>query len=243
MLVTRQFDTEQNPWSISKYEASFHKSTTTPRMSTNFDTPLSTQSDWQGQYSFLPPGDNTIFAQPYDHVSGSNDTPGSQAQPRSAANDALDISPKTEHNTLSSPLGHRRSLDPLGLRQHKPPTPIPEQSEQQEDIFAQKAAESVKDESLVSTDTPGLSLGSNPLSSVSSAGQGPDMPTGQSGNEEGIPKQEDEDEVIDDDDMIEGEGDVSTQPQTAAERTAARRKMKRFRYEHCTVSVSCWRMS
>ena len=229
MLVTRQFDTEQNPWSISKYEANLHKSTTTPRMSNNFDTPLSTQSDWQGQYSFLPPGDNTIFAQSFDHVSGSNDSSGSQAQPRSAAaSDALDISPKTEHTTLRSPLSHRRSLDPLGLRQQRPPSPIPEQPEQPGDIYAQKSGGSVKDESLVSTDTPGLSLGSNPLSSVSSAGQGPDMPISQ-GGEEGISKTEEDDEVIDDDDMIEGEGELSTQPQTAAERTAARRKMKRFR--------------
>lgn len=233
MLVTRQCETEQNHWSVSKLETIFHKPSNSPRMSNNFETPLSTQSDWQGQYSFLPPGDGSIFSQSYDHVTSSADNTDSQAQPRSAPapGNPLEIDGhKSEGSSLSSPLGHRRSLDPLGLRQPKPPTPIQEQAETHGDQYAQKAAESVREESLVSTETQGLSLGSNPLSSVSSAGQGSEIPSGQPGNEaQGGVK--DEEEILDDEEMIEGDGDgeTPTQPQTAAERTAQRRKMKRFR--------------
>lgn len=223
MLVSRHSESEQSLWSINKFEATYqHKSTSSPRMSNSFDTPLSTQPDWHGQYSFLPPGEN-IFPQSYDHVTSSGDN--NQAQPRSAAVDGgLDIEVKNEG------LSHRRSLDPLGLRQQKPPTPIQDQSQSHGEAFAQKAAESVHEESLLSSDTPGLSLTSNPLSSVSSAGQGPDMSSNH-GSGDILGKEEDED-VIDDEDMVEGEGDVTAQPQTAAERTAQRRKMKRFRLTH-----------
>ncbi|KAK4155944.1 hypothetical protein C8A00DRAFT_13065 [Chaetomidium leptoderma] len=224
MLVTRHTATEQSPWSISKFENAFHKSAERLRMSNNFDTV--TQSDWQGQYSFLPPSDNTIFSQQYEHVTSSSENADSQARPRTVA--APSEAPKTE----TSPLGHR--LDPLGLRQPKQPSPIPEQPENQADQYPPKVAELTHEESSTSTETPALSLGSNPLSSVSSAGQGSETAPSHSGNEgQAIVKEEDE-EVVDDDEMIEGEaeGEAQGQPQTAAERTAQRRKMKRFRLTH-----------
>jgi hypothetical protein len=199
-------------------------------MSNNFDTV--TQSDWQGQYSFLPPGDNTIFSQPYEHVTGSSENAEAQAQPRTVV--APSEGPKPE----DSPLDHR--LDPLGLRQPKQPSPIPEQPENQGEQYPSKAPELAHEESSTSTETRGMSLGSNPLSSVSSAGQGSETAPSHSGNEgQAVIKEEDE-EVVDDEDMIEGEvdGDAQTQPQTAAERTAQRRKMKRFRYITRTVSLS-----
>ena len=47
---------------------------------------------------------------------------------------------------------------------------------------------------------------------------------------------------MDDEEMIEGEGegDPQGQPQTTAERTAQRRKMKRFRY--VTGNPTCHRL-
>ena len=193
-------------------------------MSNHFDSV--SQSDWQGQYSFLPPGDNNLFSQTYDHVTSSTDNADPQSQPRSVAAPAntLDIKPEQE----SSPIGHR--IDPLGLRQPKQPSPIPEQPENHGEQYAAKAAESVHEESLVSTETPGISITSNPLSSVSSTGQGSDMPPSQTADAQVPIKDEDED-VLEDEEMIEGdaEGEVPAQPQTAAERTAQRRKMKRFR--------------
>lgn len=226
MLVTRHTPTEQNPWSKSKFETAFHKSAESLRMSNNFDAV--TQSDWQGQYSFLPPGDNNIFSQSYEHVtSSSTENADSQAQPRSAtAPNILEVeAPKSEN----SPLGHR--LDPLGLRQPKQPSPIPEHPENQGEQYAQKAAETVHEESLASTETPGMSLGSNPLSSVSSAGQGSEIAPSHTGNEGQIIVKDEDEEVVEDEEMIEGEmdGEAQPQPQTAAERTAQRRKMKRFR--------------
>jgi hypothetical protein len=236
MLVTRQCEPEQNHWSISKLETIFHKPTNNSRMSSNYGPPLSTQTDWQGQYSsFLPPGDTGIFSQSYEHVANSSEQSDSQARPRSTAgsNNPLDIeNMKSETVSLGSPLAHRRSLDPLGLRQPKVASPIQEQPEGQGEQYSEKPADSVADESLASTETPGMSLGSNPLSSVSSAGQtSSDIPASHQ-EHDGLPAVKDEDdEVLDDEDMIEGEGDddAPTRPQTAAERTAQRRKMKRFR--------------
>ncbi|KAK4645831.1 hypothetical protein QC761_204990 [Podospora bellae-mahoneyi] len=230
MLVTRQSAPEQSSWSIGKFETAFHKSAESLRMSNSYDAV--TQSDWQGQYSFLPPGDNNIFSQSYEHVTGSADHADSQAQPRSVAapSNALDIeAPKRE----SPPLGHHR-LDPLGLRQPKQPSPIPEQPGNQGEQYAQKATESAHEEPLASTETPGMSLGSNPLSSVSSTGQGPEVGPGQPGNESQTVIKEEDEEVLEDEEMIEGDvdGDAQPQPQTAAERTAQRRKMKRFRLTH-----------
>jgi hypothetical protein len=235
MLVTRQCEPEQHHWSISKLETIFHKPSNSSRMSNNYEPPLSTQSDWQGQYSsFLPPGDTSIFSQPYDHVASSTEHSESQGQPRSAtaSSNPLDIeNMKSETVSLGSPLSHRRSLDPLGLRQPKATSPIQEQPEESGEQYSQKPAESVPDESLASTETPGMSLGSNPLSSVSSTGQTSEIPASHQ-EHDGLPAIKDEDEeVLEDEEMIEGdgEGDTPSQPQTAAERTAQRRKMKRFR--------------
>lgn len=235
MLVTRQCELEQNHWSISKLETIFHKPSNSSRMSTNYEPPLSTQSDWQGQYSsFLPPGDTSIFSQPYEHVGSSAEHSDSQAQPRpgTASNNPLDVeNMKSETVTMGSPLAHRRSLDPLGLRQPKPASPIQEHPEEQGKQYPQKHEESAQDDSLASTETPGMSLGSNPLSSVSSTGHTSDIPASHQENDAQAAIKDEEEEVLDDEEMLEGDGDgeVPSHPQTAAERTAQRRKMKRFR--------------
>jgi len=195
----------------------------------NFDSV--TQSDWQGgQYSFLPPGDNNLFQQSYDHVASSTDNSDPQAQPRSVAQPSNPLDIDSLKQEAASP-GHR--LDPLGLRQPKQQSPIAAPSENQGGQYAQKAAESAHEESAVSTEASGMSLGSNPLSSVSSVttGQGPEASTNNPSNEvQSVIKEEDED-VLEDEEMVEAEmeGETPAQPQTAAERTAQRRKMKRFR--------------
>ncbi|KAK3308705.1 uncharacterized protein B0T15DRAFT_392829 [Chaetomium strumarium] len=207
-------------------------------MSNNFDAV--TQSDWQGQYSFLPPGDGTIFSQPYEHVASSAENAETHSRPRTVAG------PGEPPKPGSSPLSLSHRIDPLGLRQPRQPSPIPEQPETQGEQYASKAAESAPEESLVSTGTHSISLGSNPLSSVPSAGQGSETAPGQPGNEgHAAVKDEDEEAVSEDEEMIEaeaeaegegeggeGEGEAQAQPQTAAERTAQRRKMKRFRLTH-----------
>lgn len=218
MLVTRHTATALSPWSKSKFESL--------RMSNNLDAV--TQSDWQGQYSFLLPGDNAIFSHSYEHVASSAENAETQAQPRrvAAPNITLDVeAPKPE----SSRLGHR--LDPLGRRPPKQPSPIAGQPENQGGQYAPKAAEPVHEESLHSTETPAMSLGPDPLSSLSTAGQGYAVAPSHSGNRGQVAMKEEDEEVLDDEDMVDGEADAETQPQpqTAAERTAQRRKMKRFR--------------
>ncbi|KAL2257986.1 hypothetical protein VTK26DRAFT_8879 [Humicola hyalothermophila] len=230
MLVTRHAATEPNPWSKSKFDTAFHKSTEGLRMSNNFDTV--TQSDWQGQYSFLPPGENTIFPQSYEHVTNSNsENSETQAQPRSATAPNITLEVEAPKAAENSPLGNR--LDPLGLRRPKQPSPIPEQPENLGEQYAQKAAETAQEGSLAPAETSGMSPGSNPLNSMSSTGQGTEAIQSHAGNEDQINVKE-EDEVAEDEDMIEGEaeGESQPQPQTAAERTAQRRKMKRFRLTH-----------
>lgn len=229
MLVSRQHDSEQNHWSVSKYETLYHKPASSPRMSHHYDAPLSTQPDWQGQqYSFLPPGDNSIYPQSYNHGQAPNGNVGSQAEPRSAADasGAMDIDSKSDSNSLSPSLSQRRSDDPLGLRAHRQPSPIPEQSESQGEMYAQKAAESTNEGSVASATTAAASIA---VSSVSSAGQSSELPPIQARSEEPVCKQEEDDDVLDDDDM-DGDVDGITPEMTPAERTAARRKMKRFRY-------------
>lgn len=227
MLVTRHLDTEQNHWS-SKFETVFHKPTS-PRMS-SYDGHLSTQPDWQGQYSFLPPGESNIFAPPFDQVSGSNNNndAASQQRPSSAHNSTLDSTNQTNQSNLNSPMSHHRILDPLGLRQPKAESPVHEQPDVQGASYAIKA-ESAHEESLASAGSHGLPLGTNAIGSVSSVDQGRETTSAPGGNEESTIGKDEDDEVLDDDEMVEGEGETTAQPQTAAERTAARRKMKRFR--------------
>ncbi|KAI0011179.1 hypothetical protein F4779DRAFT_615848 [Xylariaceae sp. FL0662B] len=230
MLVTRHLDTEQSHWS-SKFEAAFHKPTS-PRMS-SYDGQLSTQPDWQGHYSFLPPGETNIFAQPFEQVSGTSSSHDvtSQQRPASAHNSTLDNPSQTAQSALDSPIGHNRALDPLGLRQPKAESPSEERPDIRSSAFAVKT-EPVHEEQVSSTELPPLSLRSNPVSSVSSAGQEQDIGPSNIGTEETVVGKEEDEEVLDDDEMVEAEGETTTQPQTAAERTAARRKMKRFRLTH-----------
>lgn len=232
MLVSRQHDSEPNPWSKSKYETLLYKPASGSRMSHHYDSPLSTQSDWQGQqYSYLPPGDNSIYPQSYEHGQPPHSNAGLQAQPRSAvdASGAMDIDTKSDRNTLSPPLSQRRSEDPLGPHPQKQLSPTPEHpAESQCDMDAVKVAvESANEGSLASASTTAMSMGSNPVSSASSAGQSSELGTSHIRNDDHV-KQEDDEDVIDDEDM-DGDGDGITAEMTPAERTAARRKMKRFR--------------
>lgn len=227
MLVSRLSDTEQSQWSYTKFETTYQKPTSSPRMSNHFDTPLSTQPDWQGQYSYLPPGESNIFSQPFessnDGVEGSRQRPATNG----TSNGTAEINPK---GSTSSPADQKRALDPLGIRSTKPPTPTAENPESQHpDPFTHKPVESAAEESLGSADAPTLPMPANALHTVSSTAPPQESQTVPPINTE---SKEDEDEILDDEDMggAGGDGgDGNAQPQTAAERTAQRRKMKRFR--------------
>ncbi|KAF4838033.1 Homeobox-leucine zipper protein HDG11 [Colletotrichum tropicale] len=224
MLVTRQFDTtEQSHWSYSKFENPIHKPgpATPPRMSNQFEAPLPTPPEWQGQqYSYLPtPENNNVFSQAYE-------TGNDSSEPRTSAgaNTQIEITTKSESTADS-----RGPVDPLGLRQVKQPTPEDEPELQQHTLkqeqrhnSVEKMADAAPQEAMASTETQSVTMASAPSSTAG------DVPTVQIENDEGS-LSKDEDDDLDDDDMLD-DGDGT--PQTAAERTAARRKMKRFRLTH-----------
>lgn len=221
MLVTRRGDNENSHWPFSKYEPSPRKPES-PRMSDHYDTPLSTQPGWQGQYSYLGQSESSVF--PFEQSHGTQEP----SQPRSVTDSGVDPLDAQVKREQGSPVVQRPSFDPLGLRKGNLPSPITEQPEVHGEQYTTKAGGSIHDESCVSTGTPHLSMGSNPLNSVSPAGMGSDH-LARRASQDGslvVLKEEDE-EVMDDDEMVEG--DVGHIPLTAAERTAARRKMKRFR--------------
>lgn len=243
MLVSRQCESEQNPWPFCKPAPS-------TRMSTHYEPPLSTQPEWPGSYpSFLPPGDN-IFGQSYDHVAGSSDNAQTSAsQPRSTVTDngAGEIENKSPVNSSSlAGLGDRRSFDPLGLRQ-KLPSPIQDHHHQQQQqpegresmyIHRSPSQPTQQEQGNALSEQHGLGISVTPSISVTGAGgQGQDLlATRQGGIHEGQGVKEEEDDGLDDEEMLDDEDDCgdgsSSQPQTAAERTAQRRKMKRFRLTH-----------
>ncbi|KAI1152537.1 hypothetical protein F4825DRAFT_306492 [Nemania diffusa] len=239
MLATRRFETEQSHWS-SKFKAAFDKPTSS-RMS-SYDSSLSTQPDWQGHYSFLPPVESSsIFGHSFEQASnGSNDNGvASQQRTSSAQNNNPDAHGQTSTSTLNSPTNHHRIPDPLGLRQPKHESTSQEQPSISGISYAIKT-EPAHEEPPTATEPSQPTVEPNPIVSVPSAEQSLHASFGVGGNVDAAVGKEEDEEVLDDDDMIEGDGDVEgegeddtpSQPQTAAERTAARRKMKRFRLTH-----------
>ena len=211
MLVTRQCDTGRNTWSSSKLKAIYHNAAS-PRMS-NFE-PLSTQPDWREQYSPFPlPGENGLLQPPFEQSATSNSSDN-----------------ESQQNRARPALEHRHSLGPL-RQEPKQPTPVIERPDSAPGDCGSQVNNPTRDDSLVSTESTALSLGSlgsNPLSSASSA---PVQQGTLANNEEDITNaelKEEEDEDDEDDEMLDMEEGAA--PQTAAERRAERRKMKRFRY-------------
>ena len=210
MLVTRQPDSEHSHWS-SKYGTVY----TTPRMA-NFASPLTTQPGWQGHYSLLPPGETNIFAPPLEQTShATNSSSDASAERRPASADNIGGAEQSRTSPMVPAMNHSRSMDPLGLRAPKVESPIQEQSEPRGEPYG------VKSESVLEGPLPSI-MASPSLES--------DAVDNRNGNEDLTPGKDEDDDVLDEeDDMMEGE-DGASHPQTAAERTAARRKMKRFRF-------------
>jgi hypothetical protein len=211
MLVTRQCDTGRNTWSSSKLEA-IYQNAATPRMS-NFE-PLQTQPDWREQYSPFPlPGENGLLQPSFEQQTGLNVSDNQSRQQDSTR-------PVSEH---------RHSLGPL--RQEVQPAPLIERPDSAPGDCGTQVTNSIRDDSLASTESTALSLGSNPLSSASSAPAQQGTLANNEGGDMLIEPKEEEEEEDDDDEMLDAEVEEGAPPQTAAERRAERRKMKRFRYD------------
>ncbi|CAG8977407.1 hypothetical protein HYALB_00007037 [Hymenoscyphus albidus] len=214
MLVTRQCDTGRNTWSSSKLEA-IYRNAASPRMS-NFE-PVPPQPDWrEQQYSTFPlQGENGLLQPSFDQSAASNSSENGQGTPQNASRPALE---------------HRHSLGPT--RQEAAPVPVIERPDSAPGDNGQSTTQP-RNNSLVSPESTSLSLGSlasNPLSSESSAQtQQAALATVDGSEAPGDVKDEDEDDDEDDEMLDVEEG---APPQTAAERRAERRKMKRFRLTH-----------
>ncbi|KAK1599799.1 homeobox domain-containing protein [Colletotrichum navitas] len=205
MLVSRQFDTtEQSHWSYSKFETPLNKAPTTPpRMSDDqYETTLPTPPEWQGQQ--------------YTYLSSSEDNIFSQAH---GAGDE-----STESTQPRTPASARTQAHSQGKQEHnaafrlvKQPTPedepedrLREQQQQQQQRQASQPLEKAAE------------MMATPEQETETAAARMD-------NDEANTSKESDEDALEDDDMLD-DGDGT--PQTAAERTAARRKMKRFRLTH-----------
>jgi len=181
----------------------------------NFE-PLPTQPDWREQYSPFPlPGENGLLQPSFEQSTSSNVSDNNQNQ---------------QPGTVRPQLEHRHSLGPL--RQEAQPPPIIERPDSAPVDCGSQVNNDTRDDSLVSPGSTALSLGSlgsNPLSSASSAPTQQGTLANNEGGDTQIDMKEEEDEDDDDDEMLDAEEGGSTVPQTAAERRAERRKMKRFR--------------
>ncbi|KAF7543927.1 hypothetical protein G7Z17_g10350 [Cylindrodendrum hubeiense] len=207
MLVTRQCDTDHN-WPFNKYDPS-RKPASPPRMSNPYGAGLSAQSEWQGQHQF-PPGGANVFPQSLEPSSSGQDAAQSRLATE-AERDVLGI-----HVKEDSRLPQAHKLSSLGMLQDSHPSSVSTHSEIQDGGPGLKIAGSVqgKPQGVFETQSQGSQ------SSANQPGHGDRASSAKS----------DEDDEFDEDDMLDGEGDLSSQ--TAAERTAARRKMKRFRLTH-----------
>jgi hypothetical protein len=194
-------------------------------MSNHFDTPSSTQPDWQAQYSYTTPIEKSTIAHP--HRNGNNYSEAGQPRFAEMASATLDIEVKKEQSSPLEPF--RDDLDPSGQPQVKH-SAITENSEPQPDKYAPRPFVSNQNNSFLRPDTSTLTIDSNSLPPVSAMIHSPDRKLSHSGQAQvtTVGHGAEDDEQLDDDEIVEAEESIS-QPQTAAERIAQRRKMKRFR--------------
>lgn len=217
MLVTRQCDTGRNTWSSRKFEDVFHNAAS-PRMS-NFDA-LAAQPDWRDQYSSFPLSNDTVSFH--------------GAFEQAASDEVLEESRSEQHRSVRPPLEHRHTLSQL--RQEPQPVPVIERPDSAPGDCSITTASATHDSSLVSPDLTINSIATTQMSSTASVTSQTTGIKSEGSDIHGEIKDEDDEDELDDDEMLDPEeGSV---PQTAAERRAERRKMKRFRFELQSLSVS-----
>lgn len=286
MITTRSNDSEVNQHirAFDKNLDTSHPALPSLRMpTTGFETPLSTATttDWQGQYSFLPPVEPVFATRDYEYVrysadssssrreaygSGTNYTSrhseigsGWQQQYQSGSNRRSN-GDESDHDNLNlkveeSPafgLGQRCGLDRLGLRHAQAQTSPNMKSSTTHTDTSGSSTSRLDSADLHGSGTYGQKMPelmvSHEDNSLSSMLQSPDLvrePTDSesSGNGKGEDhlsvKEEDDEDLIDDEEIADGgEADaIATLAQTARERTAQRRKMKRFRWVLLLVTM------
>ncbi|KLO89919.1 uncharacterized protein LW93_1983 [Fusarium fujikuroi] len=218
MLVTRQYETEHSRWPFSRYEASL--TSTSPRMSNPYDVnvELPAPSSWQAHNST---------------TSHSGSGPAQQHQPTNEAS-RLSLMRHPAENRGNALGIHMR---PGATQMYSPPfqtidrgrmsLPGPRDSVLQNDSYGMKPS-TADMEDMINLGLIGTPKTATNSTFVPPSRQTNDLSSTQSSQRARIDSPQDEEEDdLDDDDMLDGEGEHSAQ--TPAERAAARRKMKRFR--------------
>ncbi|KAF4456219.1 Homeobox-leucine zipper protein ROC3 [Fusarium austroafricanum] len=221
MLVTRQYDTEHSRWPFSRYEASF--TSTSSRMSNPYDVnvELPAPASWQA-HSSSASQDGSGLVQSF--ASRNEGLRVSQMRhPGDGRGNALGI--QTKPGTTQVYSSYAQATDRGGI-----PLSGSRDSAVQNKGYGIKPSTSEQDNGV----------GSGPMNTlqvtatnnfVPPSRQVPEISSTQPGQGGRVNSPlEEEEEEIDDEDMLDGEGENSAQ--TPAERAAARRKMKRFRLTH-----------
>lgn len=235
MLATRPCNTKNSHWPFSKYDSAACKPSSGLRMSGQYDSPLPTQPEWQGQYSYLTHSESTPFSQSSGQTHGS----GEPSRPRRGV--------EGEHSgwNVQGQRGHHPALlgSPVRMRSQSADdlARISDRASRKEDERAVKPEKLNLGESMFSNDTTGLPIPPNQFGGPgSSTGPGSEVSHSRHGLQHHLSTSKElEDHDVGDEEMLE-EAEPSERPQTTAERVAARRKMKRFRYDrkHATSFYS-----
>ena len=197
-------------------------------MSDHYAPSLSTQPEWHGDYTYPQHHEEVNFSHPFDRTHGLSqlrESPSTGVDKDSHSATRVKEEERSPHGPhLGRDLGH----SPLGRDLSTGLVHQPQHN--RGSLESESLRESLLAGRGVSTNAPG----GNPESDLHFRHRGASVPV----HDERFSalKEEDED-ALDDDDALDGDGEQSQHPLTAAERTAARRKMKRFRYLKC---ASIW---
>lgn len=225
MLATRYRDTGRDHWTRSKYESSADK-IPQQRMSDSYATSFVTQSEWQGHFGY-----------PQPHGSGT-------------------LPPSLERTHDPSDLGYQRSAmeeerakREAQVTEDEPPPPYAD-AFQATGVDNRTSARRISEGHAsidIASEPPKASVHlddrKSPLDTSNRVGESAEQRSDQCGTsaseDQSLMIKDEEDDGIYEEE--EGGGGHINRPQTAAERSAARRKMKRFRYDrkfHSTDQTS-----
>ncbi|KAF5021161.1 hypothetical protein F66182_6807 [Fusarium sp. NRRL 66182] len=222
MLVTRQYDTEYSRWPFSRYDPS--RSLTSPRMSNpyNLHVELPAPSSWQGQSSSTSHAGNGLV-RPYAPRSDDSQL-SQQRMPAGDRGNALGIHMKPgSAQGYSSYSSITSDQSGMALSESTPST-------LRNDSYETRPGHVVREDAApIESAAPLQSAAASYF--MASGRQVSELASTQSDcGEKASSLQDEEDDELDEEDMMDAEGE--NQAQTAAERAAARRKMKRFRLTH-----------
>jgi len=227
MLVARQYETAQDRWS-SKFDPLFTKPNNL-RMS-NYDG-SSLQSSWNGHISATTSTANDAYTQDGEvsHRGTTHDVTTSRLQNLHPYGGLPQIMIEEPARSVSSTM-ETPGLPAVDLTQ--PRATVHDTSRSEKNLHNLTVTAEPRDRAYSHT-LPGLTstalVSPDPSSAQTTQ---PALPTSQGDASETLRSKSEDDIADDDDDMLDLEGEDSGRPMTAAERTAARRKMKRFRLVH-----------